>query len=93
MTGQGLWLRRVSRSKSLIHESNRSDWVTYSEASLGSVAANLTNRTMSKSKIILSLFGTRPEVIKLAPVIRQLELRKDQFETINVTSGQHRELL
>jgi UDP-N-acetylglucosamine 2-epimerase (non-hydrolysing) len=48
---------------------------------------------VNKNKRILNLFGTRPEVIKLAPVIRQLELRKNQFETINVTSGQHKELL
>ena len=42
---------------------------------------------------VLTLFGTRPEVIKLAPVIRQLEARPDCFETINVASGQHVELL
>ena len=40
---------------------------------------------------ILSLFGTRPEVIKFAPVIRELENRG--FSTVNVTSAQHRELL
>ena len=40
---------------------------------------------------ILSLFGTRPEVIKFAPVIRELENR--EFPTVNVTSAQHRELL
>ncbi len=38
---------------------------------------------------ILSLFGTRPEVIKLAPVIRALEDRGDCFQTVNVASGQH----
>jgi len=53
----------------------------------------IANRAIYQSKRILNLFGTRPEVIKLAPVIRQLEARKDHFETINVTSGQHKELL
>ena len=41
---------------------------------------------------ILSLFGTRPEIIKLAPVIRELESRPAVFTTINVASGQHLDL-
>jgi UDP-N-acetylglucosamine 2-epimerase (non-hydrolysing) len=40
---------------------------------------------------VLVLFGTRPEVIKLAPVIR--ELRKKFFQTVVVSSTQHRQLL
>lgn len=44
-------------------------------------------------KKILTLFGTRPEVIKLAPVIQQLETRSQTFQTINVTSAQHTDLL
>lgn len=40
---------------------------------------------------ILILFGTRPEVIKLAPVIQQLEA--SGFDAINVTSAQHTDLL
>ena len=44
-------------------------------------------------KKVLTIFGTRPEVIKLAPVIEQLEARPDAFTTLNVTSGQHKELL
>jgi UDP-N-acetylglucosamine 2-epimerase (non-hydrolysing) len=46
-----------------------------------------------RRKSVLTLFGTRPEVIKLAPVIHQLELRPDSIRTINVTSGQHSDLL
>jgi UDP-N-acetylglucosamine 2-epimerase (non-hydrolysing) len=42
---------------------------------------------------VLTLFGTRPEVIKLAPVIRELESRPDQFTTLNVSSSQHTDLL
>jgi UDP-N-acetylglucosamine 2-epimerase (non-hydrolysing) len=41
---------------------------------------------------VLSLFGTRPEVIKLAPVISSLEAESKAFKTINVASGQHDEL-
>jgi UDP-N-acetylglucosamine 2-epimerase (non-hydrolysing) len=44
------------------------------------------------SKRVLTLFGTRPEVIKLAPVIYHLE-RGNLFHTINVASGQHTDLL
>jgi UDP-N-acetylglucosamine 2-epimerase (non-hydrolysing) len=42
---------------------------------------------------VLSLFGTRPEVIKLAPVIHQLERFPESFQTVNVASGQHTDLL
>ncbi len=41
---------------------------------------------------VMVLFGTRPEVIKLAPVIRALEARAD-LSVVNVTSAQHVELL
>jgi UDP-N-acetylglucosamine 2-epimerase (non-hydrolysing) len=44
-------------------------------------------------KRILTIFGTRPEVIKLAPVIAELERRPDRFETRNIASSQHVELL
>ena len=44
-------------------------------------------------KKILTLFGTRPEIIKLAPVIHQLESRTDVFQSFNVTSSQHTNLL
>ncbi len=41
---------------------------------------------------ILILLGTRPEVIKLAPVIMALRRRADVFETIVCSTGQHREM-
>lgn len=44
-------------------------------------------------KTVLTLFGTRPEVIKLAPIIHQLEQRHESIRTINVSSGQHSDLL
>ena len=46
-----------------------------------------------RRRCVLTLFGTRPEVIKLAPVIAQLEHCGEQFATVNVTSGQHTDLL
>jgi len=44
-------------------------------------------------KTVLTLFGTRPEVIKLAPVIQQLEQRSNEIRTFNVASGQHKDLI
>jgi UDP-N-acetylglucosamine 2-epimerase len=38
------------------------------------------------------LFGTRPEAIKLAPVIRELQARPHDFECITFSTGQHREM-
>jgi UDP-N-acetylglucosamine 2-epimerase (non-hydrolysing) len=44
-------------------------------------------------KKILVVFGTRPEAIKLAPVIAALRAQPGQFETSVCSSGQHREML
>lgn len=43
-------------------------------------------------KKILVLFGTRPEAIKLAPVISELKKSK-KFKSIICSTGQHREML
>jgi UDP-N-acetylglucosamine 2-epimerase (non-hydrolysing) len=42
---------------------------------------------------VLTVFGTRPEAIKLAPVIRELERRPDAFESVVCVTGQHRQML
>ncbi len=42
---------------------------------------------------VLTVFGTRPEAIKLAPVIRELERRSDTFVSRICVTGQHREML
>lgn len=41
---------------------------------------------------VMVIFGTRPEAIKVAPVIAELE-RSPHFEPIVVVTGQHREML
>lgn len=41
----------------------------------------------------MTVFGTRPEVIKLAPVIAELDRHPRFFRTVNVSSGQHPDLL
>lgn len=42
---------------------------------------------------ICVVLGTRPEAIKLAPVIRALERHPDRFEPLVITTSQHREML
>lgn len=42
---------------------------------------------------VLTVFGTRPEAIKLAPVIKELEKRPDDFSSVVCVTGQHRHLL
>jgi len=41
---------------------------------------------------VLSVIGTRPEVIKMAPVIKQLERRREEFDQTVVLTGQHRDM-
>ena len=42
---------------------------------------------------VLAVFGTRPEVIKLAPVIHELRGRPADAELLLCATGQHREML
>ena len=44
-------------------------------------------------KRILVVFGTRPEAVKMAPVVRELKRRGDEVETVVCTTGQHRQML
>lgn len=44
-------------------------------------------------KRIMTILGTRPEAIKLAPVILELNKHLDRFENIVCVTGQHREML
>lgn len=47
----------------------------------------------SASRRVLVIFGTRPEVIKLAPVIRELARRQSDFALTTCSTGQHRGML
>ena len=44
-------------------------------------------------KKIICIFGTRPEAIKMAPVLRELQKKKDLFKTVVVVTAQHRQML
>jgi UDP-N-acetylglucosamine 2-epimerase (non-hydrolysing) len=49
--------------------------------------------SISARRRVLTVIGTRPEGIKLAPVVRALNRRSPQFESRVVTTGQHSHLL
>lgn len=48
----------------------------------------ITNKTR-----VLCVFGTRPDAVKMAPVVQELLRHKSDFETRIVVTGQHREQL
>ncbi len=50
------------------------------------------NNYMRKIKV-LTVFGTRPEAIKMAPLVLELEKNKDIFESTVCITAQHREML
>ena len=44
-------------------------------------------------KKVMLVFGTRPEAIKMAPLVREFRNYPDKFETMVCVTGQHREML
>lgn len=44
-------------------------------------------------KKIMLVFGTRPEAIKMAPLVKEFQKYPDNFETIVCVTGQHRQML
>ena len=48
---------------------------------------------MRHKRRVMTVVGTRPEGIKMAPVIRELARRADSFESLVVTTGQHAQML
>ena len=51
-----------------------------------------TKKSLFMKKIML-VFGTRPEAIKMCPLVKEFQKRVDEFETIVCVTGQHREML
>lgn len=47
---------------------------------------------MSKIKV-MTIFGTRPEAIKMAPLVKELEKNSDKIESIVCVTAQHRQML
>lgn len=44
-------------------------------------------------KKIMLVFGTRPEAIKMAPLVKEFQKHPEQFQTIVCVTGQHRQML
>lgn len=44
-------------------------------------------------KKVMLVFGTRPEAIKMAPLVKEFEKYPDDFQTLVCVTGQHREML
>ena len=44
-------------------------------------------------KKVMLVFGTRPEAIKMAPLVKEFQKYPEQFETIVCVTGQHRQML
>jgi len=44
-------------------------------------------------KKIMLVFGTRPEAIKMCPLVKEFQKHPEEFETIVCVTGQHREML
>ena len=52
----------------------------------------MTNLNTTKKRILL-VFGTRPEAIKMAPLVKAFQKQPKEFETIVCVTAQHREML
>lgn len=48
---------------------------------------------MMKKIKVMTIFGTRPEAIKMAPLVKELEKNSDRIESIVCVTAQHREML
>lgn len=42
---------------------------------------------------MMPVFGTRPEAIKMCPLVKELKSRPDEFDVVVCVTGQHREML
>lgn len=51
----------------------------------------VSNLEMKKRNLIV--FGTRPEAIKMAPLVKEFQKHTDRYETKVCVTAQHREML
>ena len=42
---------------------------------------------------VMTVFGTRPEAIKMAPLVKEFQKHPESFQTIVCVTGQHRQML
>jgi UDP-N-acetylglucosamine 2-epimerase (non-hydrolysing) len=50
------------------------------------------SKSLTRKRVLL-VFGTRPEAIKVAPLVKAFQQQTDAFETVVCVTGQHREML
>ena len=50
------------------------------------------NKYLIAMKKIMLVFGTRPEAIKMAPLVKEFQKYPEEFKTIVCVTGQHREM-
>ena len=50
-------------------------------------------RNLQEMKKIMLVFGTRPEAIKMCPLVKEFQKHPEAFRTIVCVTGQHREML
>lgn len=48
---------------------------------------------MTKPIKVMTIFGTRPEAIKMAPLVLELQRRQEAFDSVVAVTAQHREML
>lgn len=48
---------------------------------------------MTKPIKVMTIFGTRPEAIKMAPLVLELQNQRDHFESVVAVTAQHRQML
>ena len=57
------------------------------------IQERLAENAVENLLVVLSVMGTRPEAVKMAPVILELERHVDRVRSVVCVSGQHQELL
>ena len=48
---------------------------------------------MKNMKTVMLVFGTRPEAIKMAPLVKEFQKHSESFKTVVCVTGQHRQML
>lgn len=95
----GLYLAGISCLNRTSRWQFRPSLINYNSGALSMLAVS-TARSISQGagrrepkKHVMVLLGTRPEAIKLAPVILELKTRLDRFHCTVVSTGQHQSML
>ena len=60
---------------------------------VGNIGCGFVGGALNPLKKIMLVFGTRPEAIKMCPLVKEFQKYPKDFETIVCVTGQHREML